>query len=454
MKLKTKIHLFSTLLMFVILALTSTGIYLTFEKMAYETEYNQLRLRADELTSSLSKMTEQIDPQVVLGAYLPPSGVVRIINAAGEEIEGVQKNMPDMETFNPDKVENGRYSITAYEGVPALTISTPVIWINGEVAELQMIQLLTDVQQNLKTLILILLGATLVAMLLVTISSIALGEIITKPIRKLIKTMSQSRNAGTYEQISVRVDGKDEMAQMGRTFNEMMGQLEENFNQQEQFVSNASHELRTPLTVIESYARLLTRRGFDDREVAEEAVGAILSESIRMKEMIEQLLQLARNHEQIAFTFEEIDLYAQIEQTLQPMRHAYPREFLLEGQGPVMAVTDAEKLKQLLYILLDNARKYSDGVIKTIITKNEEEVTISVIDYGNGIPEDSLPQLFNRFYRMEEDRSRKTGGTGLGLAIAKELATGLGAELTVESIIGMGTTFRIVIPKKRILTEF
>ena len=113
-----------------------------------------------------------------------------------------------------------------------------------------------------------------------------------------------------------------------------------------------------------------------------------------------------------------------------------------------------EKLRQLLYILLDNARKYSDREVKTVINENEEGFTISVIDYGNGIPEDALPHIFDRFYRVDEDRNRKTGGTGLGLAIAKELADGLGAELEVESIIGMGTTFRIFIPKERVLTEF
>ena len=86
--------------------------------------------------------------------------------------------------------------------------------------------------------------------------------------------------------------------------------------------------------------------------------------------------------------------------------------------------------------------------------ESDEGFIISVIDYGNGIPEDALPKIFNRFYRVEEDRSRKTGGTGLGLAIAKELADGLGARLEVESIYGMGTTIRISIPKERILTEF
>ena len=136
------------------------------------------------------------------------------------------------------------------------------------------------------------------------------------------------------------------------------------------------------------------------------------------------------------------------------MRQAYARDFILEGKGPAIAVTDVEKLRQLIYILLDNARKYSDREVKTVINENEVGITISVIDYGNGIPADALPRIFDRFYRVDEDRNRKTGGTGLGLAIAKELADGLGAELEVESIIGMGTTFRIFIPKERILTDF
>lgn len=452
MKLKTKIHLFSTLLMLIILTLTNIGVYFLFEKMAYDTEYNQLRQRSEELTASLSQMTGKTDPSAVLRAYIPPSGAVRIIGTAGGKNPSVQ-NVEGIETFRPDLGGNQLYSIDRYEGVPVLSISALVIWTDGEVVELQMIHLLNDVKQNLTTLILILVAVTLIAMIPIVMSSIALGRIVTQPIEKLMKTMMQSRQSGTYEKIKVPTDGKDEMAQMGRTFNDMMGQLEKNFNQQEQFVSNASHELKTPLTVIESYARLLTRRGFDDRSVAKEAVGAILSESIRMKEMIEQLLQLARNDEEIAFQFKQVDIYEQVEKTLQPMRQAYNRKFLLVGEGPILAVTDAEKLRQLLYILLDNARKYSDKEITISIHEEKAHISLAVIDYGKGIPEASLPRIFDRFYRVDEDRNRKTGGTGLGLAIAKELAGGLGGELQVESVIGVGTTFRLLLPKERILTE-
>ncbi|WP_342513429.1 HAMP domain-containing histidine kinase [Sporosarcina sp. FSL K6-1522] len=454
MKLKTKIHLFSTLLMLVILALTNIGIYFLFEKMAYDTEYKQLRTQAEQLTTSLSKLNGQNDPNPVLRTYIPPNGAVRVLDAADKVIVTITAQSVDsMKKFSPTFKPNARYSIGEHDGIPVLSIQVPVIWTNGDVVELQMIQLLSEAKHNLNLLSLILFGVMLVAMIPITVSSITLGRIVTQPIEKLITAMVQSRKAGTYEKIAVPAEGKDEMTQMGQEFNDMMGQLERNYKKQEQFVSNASHELKTPLTVIESYARLLSRRGFDDVKVAKEAVHAIVGESVRMKEMIEQMLQLAKNHEQQAFEFSETDLYALVDGTLQPMRQAYDRDFILEGHPPAIAVTDAKRLRQLLYILLDNARKYSGREIKTTVLEQATGFSISIQDYGNGIPEAALPHIFDRFYRVEEDRNRKTGGTGLGLAIAKELADGLGIELTIDSVIGVGTTIRLFIPKGQLLTK-
>ncbi|WP_338654759.1 HAMP domain-containing sensor histidine kinase [Sporosarcina psychrophila] len=453
MKLKTKIHLFSTLLMLVILTLTNTGIYFVYEKLAYDTEYNQLKTQSQDLIASLSQMTEKTNPATVLHAYRPPNGAVRILGPTGK-LKVESESAEGIRSYHPEIKPGERYSIGEFDNTPILTMREPVIWTDGKVVELQTIQLLSDVKHNLSLLKLILFGVTLIAMIPITISSVALGRIVIQPIDNLIKTMSQSRQTGTYEKIEVPAEGKDEMAQMGHEFNDMMGQLESNFKKQEQFVSNASHELKTPLTVIESYARLLSRRGFDDLSVAKEAVGAILGESIRMKDMIEQMLHLARNQEHVAFKFEETDINSLVEKTLQPMRQAHARDFILEGNGSVVVVTDAEKLRQLLFILLDNARKYSEREIKTTISENETAISITVTDYGNGIPKEALPHIFDRFYRVHEDRNRKTGGTGLGLAIAKELADGLGAELNLESSVGVGTTFRIIMPKKQILTDF
>ncbi|ALC86401.1 hypothetical protein AM499_11595 [Bacillus sp. FJAT-22090] len=453
MKLKTKIHLFSTFLTLVILTLMNIGIYFIFEKMAYDTEYKQLNSDADELITALSKMEKEDDAATILRAFIPVKGAISVKNNDGEMKLFVQ-TLDDVNNYVPEFEAGERYSIGTFKGTLVLTISKPVIWVDGKVNEVQTLKLLDDVDNNLEFLRLILLGVTLTGMLLMTISSITLGKIITNPIEKLINTMSQSRLSGKYEKIIVPPNGKDEMTQMGIAFNEMMEQLEQNYNKQEQFVSDASHELKTPLTVIESYAKLLSRHGFNNTEIANESVQAIINETSRMKEMISQMLLLAKSNEQSVRNFETVDVFELVETTLHSMRTAYNRKFLLKGEGPIYANTDLEQLRQLLFIILDNARKYSEKEIKTIITENEEGTIISIMDYGNGIPKKDLERIYDRFYRVDEDRNRKTGGTGLGMAIAKDIATRISAELTIESVVGFGTTIHIFIPKSQILIEF
>lgn len=453
MKLKTKIHLFSTFLTLIILTLMNIGIYFIFEKMAYDTEYKQLNSDADELITALSKMEKEDDAATILRAFIPVKGAISVKNNEGEMQLFVQ-TLDDVNNYVPEFEAGERYSIGIFKGTPVLTISKPVIWVDGKVNEVQTLKLLDDVDNNLEFLRLILLGVTLTGMLLMTISSITLGKIITNPIEKLINTMSQSRYSGKYEKIVVPPNGKDEMTQMGIAFNEMMEQLEQNYNKQEQFVSDASHELKTPLTVIESYAKLLSRHGFNNTEIANESVQAIINETSRMKEMISQMLLLAKSNEQSVRNFETVDVFELVETTLHSMRTAYNRKFLLKGEGPIYANTDLEQLRQLLFIILDNARKYSEKEIKTIITENEEGTIISIMDYGNGIPKKDLERIYDRFYRVDEDRNRKTGGTGLGMAIAKDIATRISAELTIESVVGFGTTIHIFIPKSQILIEF
>ncbi|MDI2587476.1 HAMP domain-containing sensor histidine kinase [Psychrobacillus sp. NEAU-3TGS] len=446
MNLKTKIHLFSTVLTLVILSMMNIGIYILFERMAFDTEYKQLNNEVDELIAALSKISKEADAATILRTYIPPNGGIRVIDN-DEELKLFVQTIDGVDDYYPRFNVGERYSIGAFQGTPILTISKPVIWVDGEVTEVQVMKILGDVEKNLDFLRLILLSVMIVGILLMTVSSVTLGKIITRPIKKLINTMSQSRLSGTYEKIVVPPNGKDEMAQMGIAFNEMMERLEQNYKKQEQFVSDASHELKTPLTVIESYAKLLARHGFSNTAVAEESVQAIVNETARMKEMIEQMLLLAKSNEQSMRHFEKIDVFRLVETTLQSMRTAYNRQFILKGQGPIYANTDLEQLRQLLFIILDNARKYSEKEIIATILENEKGITISILDYGNGIPEKDLPHIFDRFYRVDEARNRKTGGTGLGMAIAKDIAMRLSAELKIESTVGVGTIIHIFIPK-------
>jgi two-component system sensor histidine kinase ArlS len=170
-----------------------------------------------------------------------------------------------------------------------------------------------------------------------------------------------------------------------------------------------------------------------------------------MKGMTEQLLLLAMSRREWKVEREPLALLPFVEQTAAFFLNAYRREIdvIAPAEGDVMVHTDQDKLKQVLYILLDNARKYSNDVIEVEVGSAERHSYIRVTDHGIGIPAVDLPQVFERFYRVDKARSRDeepVGGAGLGLSLGKELADAIGAELALESVQGKGTTATIRIP--------
>lgn len=330
----------------------------------------------------------------------------------------------------------------AVEGEQFAYVTAPVIWPGGEVVELIVAQSLREVTANLATLRLVLISVTLLSMIPIFLSSALLGRVLTRPIEGLTGTMRRIQRDGSFEKLPVAGESRDELSQMGVTFNEMIGLLEENYRKQEEFVSNASHELKTPLTVISSYADLLQRRGSQDPALQEEALTAIRNETERMRQLIEQLLHIARRS-QAQMDWQKTDLQPVLRQVMTAMNASYDREFRLQAQQSLIVETDVQQLKQLLYILLDNARKYSEDSIDMEAGK-DGSVYIKIRDYGVGIPKDSLPHVFERFYRVDKARSRETGGFGLGLSLAKELADSLHLRLEIDSIEQLGTTVTIV----------
>jgi signal transduction histidine kinase len=320
--------------------------------------------------------------------------------------------------------------------------SMPVIWSGGEVAELTIAQSMEEVTGNLRTLRFVLIAAILIAMIPIVASSAVLGRLVTRPIADLTRTMTHIQKSGQYEKLSMENAANDEIGQMGRTFNEMMALLEENYRKQEEFVSNASHELKTPLTVIGSYAKLLERRGMQDEKIAQEGLSAISAETERMNKLIEQLLHIARRSE-TQLELSEVNLERILQGTVEVMKTSFNRDFVLISEEPgLLVTTDLAKLKQLLYILMDNARKYSSDRIEVKL-RMEGAPTIKIQDYGIGIPKEALPYVFDRFYRVDKARSRESGGFGLGLSLAKQLADSIGVVLGIESIEGIGTTVSI-----------
>ena len=241
-----------------------------------------------------------------------------------------------------------------------------------------------------------------------------------------------------------------ELQTLAQAINAMLDRINEAYRSQMRFVSDASHELRTPIAVIQGYASLLDRWGKDDPNTRQEAIDAIRQEAASMKELVEQLLFLARgDHDSMHIEMEHFDLTEVAAEVLKETEmidqtHAFSARW--EGAVPVYA--DMGLTKQALRILVDNAIKYTPGQghISLAVSARDGLARLSVQDEGQGIDAESLPHIFDRFYRTDQSRARQTGGTGLGLAIAKWIVERHGGWFEVRSWPGVGTRMTIVLP--------
>lgn len=257
--------------------------------------------------------------------------------------------------------------------------------------------------------------------------------------------MKETENTSGYTMLEVNNNDTKELKDLSQSFNEMMLDLKENDEQQQAFIMNASHELKTPITVIDSYSQMLKRFGKTREDILDESIYAISDEAKRMKYLTEQLLSFSKAAQASEnYHPEKLNIVRMISDIKNRLEPVYNRNIDVHYESDFMFVTaDADSLDQLLKIFLDNAYKYSSDDISIDITKNNGDIKVDIIDKGIGIPEEDIDKIFNRFYRVDKARARKSGGSGLGLSIAEELAKLNNVLLSVESTFNEGTTFTL-----------
>lgn len=268
-----------------------------------------------------------------------------------------------------------------------------------------------------------------------------------------LERLSDTATAMARGDLSLRVDveGEDEVAQLGHRFNAMVAQLEQADRSRRAFVANVSHELRTPVAILRGNLEQLLEHT-DDQQSAER-LEAMHRETVMLARLIDDLFTLARIEEAV-FEIEPgpVDLDQCIHDAVDgiaPLAWAEQRvtveAIVAPGTPPVLA--ELARVQQILNNLLYNALRHTPegGVIVVTSEPAGDIVELAVTDTGWGIPEDELPHVFDRYYQVDQ-AGRHRDGSGLGLAIVEQLVEAMGGKVSVESVVGQGTSFRITLP--------
>ena len=225
-------------------------------------------------------------------------------------------------------------------------------------------------------------------------------------------------------------------------------------NMRSDFVANVTHELKTPLTSISGFVETLRLNENIDTETRNRFLGIIETESDRLKRLIDDILFLSSIENTESRVLEKINLYDTFKDVKDMLNYiaeskkiTFSYEFLDKS---LFVVSNRDYIKQIFLNLIENAIKYTPeyGEVKVIVSSNENEIILQVIDNGVGIPKEDIQRIFERFYRVDKARSRDVGGTGLGLAITKHIVKSLNGMIEVKSELNKGSEFIVTIPKK------
>jgi signal transduction histidine kinase len=269
--------------------------------------------------------------------------------------------------------------------------------------------------------------------------------------------MTQTVKSISANNLNLRINitgSKDELKELSKTFNDMMNRIEEAYNKQQQFVSDASHELRTPIAVIQGYANMLKRWGKNDPKVMQESIDAIANEAENIKDLVEKLLFIARSDKNtLKLQKEEFDLNELLVEVIKETEMIDDKHtFSQEVTGKILIFADKSRVKQTLRIIIDNSIKYTleQGKISIKSATENDYAIISIIDNGIGISKEDLDNIFNRFYRSDKSRTKVNEGYGLGLYIAKIIVLRHKGKIKVRSKVDEGTEFKVYLPLGRL----
>ena len=292
------------------------------------------------------------------------------------------------------------------------------------------------------------LTITIVLALFLLLFSLVFSQTFSHRLNRIMSSMRIIRE-GDYSH-KVNMGGNDELSVLGKEFNILTDRLQTSERKRRQFVSDASHELKTPLASIKLLSDSILQNDMD-METVREFVGDIGNEAERLNRMSEKLLSLSSIESQSDENSEIIYIAPTINRVCKMLSVIAQKNSItihqdIRQDSPILIQED--DLYQIIFNLAENGIKYNapGGSLTLCLYRVDENAILDVTDTGVGIPEDAIGHVFERFYRVDKARSRKSGGSGLGLSIVRNMVQRSRGEISVESTFGKGSTFRISFP--------
>jgi two-component system phosphate regulon sensor histidine kinase PhoR len=315
-----------------------------------------------------------------------------------------------------------------------------------------------DVKEQINHIRSIVTVAGFGVLMLIVAVSLMISKRITKSMRHIADRVEKIHSGDLDARLDI--SSKDEIGSVARAVNELVAKLKDDIVQlkklervRREFLGNVSHELRTPIFAIQGYLETLQAGAIDDRSVNRSFLEKAQTNLGRLNTLLEDLInisQIESGEMKMSFRFFQINEFLEsVRREYGPVAERRNIRLLLSlGTGKEVTVFgDRDRLRQVLYNLLSNAINYNkeNGEVVISSENRDGDVQITVKDTGIGIPQEHLPRIFERFYRVSKDRSRELGGTGLGLAIVKHIIEAHNTNVMVESKVGEGSSFGFIL---------
>ena len=473
--LRFKLTVWYVVILGILLISFSTFLYVTLSKSLHRGVDNKLQALAGLIASESGSPSSQfgfrdLDQMLAASLKLRPVGkFIQVLDESGrigqrsDNLRNVQLPVTLRALINASRGRTTLETVRSLGNPPLRMITFPVLENTHMMRVVQVASSLEDVEDALKTLLIILIITVPSALMLASLG----GQFLANKALKPVDQVTQTARTITSQNLNQRIPPPkvhDEIARLIDTFNDMISRLDKSFNQIKQFSTDASHELKTPLTILRGEVEVALRKERNSSEY-EQVLRSNLEEINRMSRIVEDLLLLTRTDMgEIPLNRDHVNLtkiLRQVVDQLSILAQTKNLEMVTSNHDEEVHIfADALRLRQLFLNLIENSIKYTEpgGSIRIILERDHEQlfsaagteqnasVRIVVMDTGIGIAKEDQERIFDRFFRVDKARSRDQGGSGLGLSICKWIVEAHQGQISVESDLGKGSRFVVRLP--------